>query len=396
MLRIGPFPGGMNNRAKDGALPDGTARNIVNADIDAQGKAKRRQGITKVSGGMSCHSGFSCPAGSFFVDQGSLLKFTPTGTMHLISGIQGEVAYLWLNSTLYLTDGVKNWMVEDGVAKQWGMDVPAAPILGTTGGSLPPGRYLAAVSYVDADGLESGASRVVDIQLSATRGIVFQGLSGKPTRLYLSTANGTEMYLAGETAGGHFPVTGNWYEGGNTLDLLQVSPPPPGRMLAAYAGRIYIADANGFAWYSEPFGYSHFRLADSFLLWPGPVTLMEPVTGGIFFATDKQTWFYAGTPEDGFQIIEKFDYGAIRGTSVRNRDGSVYWQSTRGMIIATPDGEARNVQEANVAPGSATAGSAVIAERDGLRQFITSLQQPTASPLAATSWIDAEIIRRGQ
>jgi hypothetical protein len=64
------------------------------------------------------------------------------------------------------------------------------------------------------------------------------------------------------------------------------------------------------------------------------------------------------------------------------------------MIIAGNGGACKNVQEENVATDSAVSGASLIRERNGLRQFIAALHQPTSSPLAATSWIDAEVIRR--
>ena len=119
------------------------------------------------------------------------------------------------------------------------------------------------------------------------------------------------------------------------------------------------------------------------------------VTAGIFFATDKATWFYGGSPEEGFEIRQVFDYGAVFGASVRRDDGSVMWQSQRGAIIGGPDGSAQNVQEKQVAPDHATAGAAMLREENGMQQFIASLRGTRTNTLAARSWIDAEVIRRG-
>ena len=47
-MQLGPMPAGMNNRAADHSLPEGTARNIVNADVDAAGRLRRRAGLTKI------------------------------------------------------------------------------------------------------------------------------------------------------------------------------------------------------------------------------------------------------------------------------------------------------------------------------------------------------------
>ena len=44
----GPWPAGINNRQPDHALPTGTLRNAVNADMDPSGHVRRRDGYTKV------------------------------------------------------------------------------------------------------------------------------------------------------------------------------------------------------------------------------------------------------------------------------------------------------------------------------------------------------------
>ena len=123
---------------------------------------------------------------------------------------------------------------------------------------------------------------------------------------------------------------------------------------------------------------------------------MEPVKNGIFFAYGNRTEFWAGNPEDGFEVIPKFEYGGVLGTGgpIPNSD-NVAWQSQRGMVVGTPDGNCKNIQEENVAVESAVSGATLVREKDGIRQFIASLHQPTTSTMAASSWVDAEVIRRG-
>jgi hypothetical protein len=59
-----------------------------------------------------------------------------------------------------------------------------------------------------------------------------------------------------------------------------------------------------------------------------------------------------------------------------------------------PDGSAQNIQEKNVAPDSGETGTSLIREQDGIKQFVTVINNASMSGLAAKSFIDAEIVRR--
>jgi hypothetical protein len=393
---IGPFPAGMNNRAKDSALPEGSARNIVNADIDETGRARRRAGFTRIVSGLSLQQSFSCPLGVFYVDGQYLRRLNNDNTTTVLhSGISGPCCFHYENGVVYWSDGVFCKTITVAGVGNWGTYPPPSPLISPTSGTYGAGRYLAALSYVDGNGLESGASPLAQIDLPENSGIVFSNLPGA-VRIYLSVANGTVLYHVADTSAPSYTVASGRYDTGNTLDLLHVSPPPPATIIRSYNGRVYVADGNGVVWYSEPFSPHHFRLGESYIPFPGPVTIMEPVTAGIYFATDRESWFYAGNPEDGFQVFNKFNYGGIKGTGQRNDDGTVCWQSQMGMVIGQPDGQCQNVQEKNVATDSAASGASIIMERNGLRQYIASLQQPRVSRLAAQSWISADIVRRGE
>ena len=319
-MEMNHFPLGMNNRQPDHALPEGAVRNIVNADVDSSGRVRRRRGATRVYSGIATHSGFSCPAGSYFVDQSRLIRlYSNLSTVAVLTGVNGPLAhYCHTDGVLYLSDGSSNWKIVDGVATGW--DFPAAP-----------------------DGYDS--------------------YNGAPSRV--------DIYGLENTSG-----------------------PIPCSMIRYYKGRLYLVGEDGEVVYSDPFDFDHYRRSEAYIVVPG-ITLLEPVDTGIFIADDQMTWFYAGTPETGFDVSKRLDYGAIPGTSVRLSETDVRWQSTRGMIVGNRDGICQNIQEQNVATGGATSGAAAVVERDGLRQYLVSLKNPSASPLAATSWIDAEVIRRG-
>jgi hypothetical protein len=148
-------------------------------------------------------------------------------------------------------------------------------------------------------------------------------------------------------------------------------------------------------WYTEPFALGRVKLNSAFWQFPSPVTLLESVESGLFIAADK-TYFYRFKNPDDVQVEELFEYGAISNTAVRMpHDDGIMWQSTRGAIMGTEDGKAKNVQEPLVATGDAASGAALLRELDGLRQFISVLSDAQTNALTASDFMEAEVIRKG-
>lgn len=399
-MRLGPFPIGMNNRAADHALPsdEGTTiafRNGVNVDVDGAGKLKPRREPTKVYSGFT-KNGYSCPLGAFFVDNGVLRQYGGSA----ITPVSSDVAYHYFQGTLYFSDGTRSWKYKDEL-KLWGMARPGKPVLSSASGAYGAGKYLGAVSYVDADGVESGSSEIASVTVTDDSGIVFYNITVPSdqqvdaVRLYLGTANGKELYHVADLSPGTtmYSVLSGRYDDGNILELQAVTPAPAGRIIRFHNGRALIADGN-VAWYSEPFSYDQFKLSSNYLIFPDDIDIMEPVAGGIFFAYGDKTEFHAGDVTDGFQVVPLFEYGGIFGSGKKLDDERVIWQSQQGAIVGGPDGSAQNIQEKNVATDTGTSAASLVVERDGLRKFVASIQGATASKLAAKSWIDAEVIRR--
>ena len=155
----------MNNRATDHSLPDGAARNIVNANVDAAGRIRRRDGLTKIYSGVAICNGYSCPAGEFFVEAGNLMQLNSDNTStRLQHGIVGALAYHYMLGIVYISDNRNTYKIVNGGVIPWGLPRPPEPTLSSTSGSLPAGVYAAAIVGVDSDGLESGSSKITTIK----------------------------------------------------------------------------------------------------------------------------------------------------------------------------------------------------------------------------------------
>ena len=143
-IKLGPFLG-MNNITPDHAVPKGFVRNIVNADVKG-GKVSRRGGETKVYSALKPKGGFSCPAGSYFIEKGYIKKFLGTTASTIYTGINGtEYAWNYLNGVVYFSDGIVSLKIENDIARNWGMQVPSSPVIYGVSGTYGGGQYLAAI-----------------------------------------------------------------------------------------------------------------------------------------------------------------------------------------------------------------------------------------------------------
>lgn len=397
-IRLGPWPAGMNNRQEAHALPEGTLRNAVNIDIDNQGRLRRRGGYSRIVAAVGAHSGYACAGGVFFVDGTRLLRLNDDDSATEICTVSGDpVAYEYFDGVLYFSDGVTaRKLLADGTVMRWGYDVPGKPALASFPGALPAGRYLAAATYVTADGIEHGASELAEIAVTVDSSIQFTDLPQRGDavlRLYLSPVNGKTLYHVGDTQAAAFTVYAE-PGSGKALDTQFVSGPPAGSIIRQHDGRMYVADGN-IRWHSEPFAFSHFKLAQNFVQYEHDIAVMEPVEAGMWVATTARTYLLGGETAESPVQREVVSYGAIPGTGVKDpATGNAMWYSTRGAVTGTRDGQIVNMQEANVAADTGAAGAAVLRERDGIKQFIASVRDSTVSPLAATSFIEMEVIRK--
>lgn len=399
-MRFGPFKG-MNNLAAEYALPQDTVRNAVSVDFDNAGKGTRRNGYTKRYNGLGLAGGFSCSQGMFIIEHGYLRLVNTTTWMAttIATGITGtEFAAYEFDEVLYFSDGTKNLKIVDGVATQWGITVPPSPVIYTNAGTFGAGDYMCCLTYVDTNGHESGASDISVITAPADCSFAFVGLPNSQdaavvaTRIYLTTANGDIFFQCAEVANGVSTASILFdYDGGKQLETQFMTKPPAGRTIRNYKGKMIIAKGS-YVYFSEPFAPDLFSvLGKGVFRFSQDVTVVEPVSDGIWIVADK-TYFFAG---DELQRRTVLEYGAAFGTGGTMKDtGDVAWFSDRGQIIAGNGGEFKNIQENQVAPDYSDTGVTLIRKDNGNRQAITVVKNPTMSPRANRSFIDMEVIRR--
>ena len=273
--------------------------------------------------------------------------------------------------------------------QSWGLDAPSSQGIYQANGSLSDGQYLAALTFMDADGVESGASEIVS--LNCAGGVVFSNLPTSSEAaslcLYLSTPNGSILYRVATVDIGtaSYTVSISGYDENKQLESEFISKPPAGSIIRHHNGRLHIVV--GSVVY-ETLPYSLDYVKHDFTQFPADISVYEPISTGIFVAADK-TYFRT---EDGMREILPF--GAIPGSGRRDTfKNTVSWQSVNGYVTGFPDGSVK-VYDEHVAPGGADSAATLIRQQDGLRQAVISMHGHTQSTLAAKSWIDAEVIRR--
>jgi hypothetical protein len=324
------------------------------------------------------------------------MQLNPDDTAtQLYGGVVGEyAAYEYFNGVVYFSDGASNKKIVSGGLSDWGRVPLNTPAIAAISGALPAGAYIAAVSEIDAAGIEHGLSEVAVIRTNTASGLRISGFpAGKLVRVYLTSADGTTLFAAAQTTAGVWDVMTTSYLSGRVATTQFMSGPPPGRIVREYNGRLYVAAGNT-VWYTEPYSPELVSMASGFIQFPADVSIMEPGESGMWIVSDK-TEFYAGGSPLEFRPRTVLDYGAVYGTSrFLPQTKDALWYSTRGVVVGTKDGQATNLQEANVAADTGVSGASLVREQDGIRQMIVSTRDPDVSPLASTSFLEMEVIRK--
>ena len=296
---------------------------------------------------------------------------------------------------VYYTDGISTGIIENGVNRTWGLEVPAAPNLLTTYGSLPAGKYQVVLTYTRNDGQESGASLASIIDVGADSGIVITlPESSDPTvtqvNIYVTGQNGEVLFYVASFPNGTEAVMNyrNLGHFGPALKTQFLSPPPPGNLLTHYNGRIYIVQG-GVVWYTPLFEYEFVNPAEFDYISLGKnITMWLPVKDGIWASTDTETVFMAGD-DVPFKKAHKDDSGAVLGTakivswiSLGKQNPysgpGVIWGSTKyGFCTGLNEGIIQHLTEDKfLIPGTSVQGTGTIRkEADNSILYIASIYQ---------------------
>lgn len=401
---IGPFLG-ENNRLPDYKLGAGDAgafvRSAVNVDLTDVGTFQRRSGASLAIPGVDCHSLWSGLASSFYVDADVLhrieLDGEPTTVIAAGLPVARRMAFTDTPVQVCCTNGLDIFRIAGNALVQLGIEPPhMQPSLAvSTGGGMYAGTYQVAVSFLAPDGEESGASFPVVATVPENGILTISDIEqrvGFETCVYISTANGTDLYRYARTGLTELVVPVPFLGDGVLCRTLYRTRMPPGQIITCLNGRLFVAAGNAL-YYSEPYALGLHNPAQGYIPFAENITMVEPCQNGLYVSADQTYWI------DGSVLTADLNpvlpYRAVFGTSgpVPNKN-ECFWYSERGVVVGDQDGKVKNLQEATVATSAAVAGASMFHEHNGLKQMVASLFGPQQTVTAASSFMDAEVIRK--
>lgn len=163
--------------------------------------------------------------------------------------------------------------------------------------------------------------------------------------IYFSNGRQSGMYANGVVSG----WSDTAYVGPTTTK--RFSSPPAGGHLEVFNGQVYIASGNT-VYFTERYAYSRVNMAANFLPFEGQVGMVKAVQSGIYFGTDKGTYFAQGT-NAGNLVLHTIDrdrmleHSAVKidGSELKLQGSAVFWASSAGIMLGGEGGEVRRISE---------------------------------------------------
>lgn len=411
------FPAGINNRAPETKLPNGTARGMVNLDI-SDGVLALRHGRTLLYPDVGIHSLWSHDGLDFalYVQNDTLYYLGEAGERTVLrEGLQPrEMSYTHVNGRVYYSNGVDTGCVTAmGTTQSWGVETPRDVYQATaaTGGGLPAGEYQVSLTFV-AGKEESAAPPSQLVTVDDNGSIVLTGLPSAASpdvtalRVYVSNANDPRLFHARDVALGMPSVTLVAGSRGRALDTQFLLPAPPGRFLLAKNGRIFSASGRLLRW-TESLRYGLYDPANNYLVAAKPITALTSPDGPgltLYIGTATKTYVFQGDDIADARLVSAAHTGIAQGSVVMaphemlGLEGITYacpvWIGTNGLFyVGTRDG----ILPLNKGAAATVYGktAAMLMEHDGSLRYIAAGAGGKTSGLAVSDRVVARVVEIG-
>lgn len=365
----------------------------VNVDLDNSGQVARRAGQTLVRAGAA-HSLWAQGDMALFMTGSELRRLYPDYSSEVLaSGLTPNTpaCYVEVNGRIYWGNGLQSGVISGGANRSWGMDIPTAPGLSAVAGRLTPGQYQCVVTHVRNDSQESGAGLPSVIELTADGGIrvTWQAPSDAAielVRVYLSSPDGTTLYLADECAVDDLYTEVSACAFALPLNTQWMDKPPAAQALAYANGRIYIAQGE-YVFATTELGYEYVDLRDFLALDGTSIRLLVGVEGGLFAATANAAYFLRGRTFADMEMTIVSTQGGVRGTAILV-DGAkatgndalagkrcAMFATGDGVFLGLPDGSVMNLTQERYRFDADPQGAAGFHENDKLNSYLLFLRQ---------------------
>lgn len=384
---------GLRNNVDPEAFALGDLVTALNVDIDDSLGISRRKGFSApVTSAIDRDIWASGPI-CLGVGSDDLKLVNPdwsTKTLRSDLSSGQTLSYAMMGDRVFYGNGSELGCVQNGAHRTWGITPPGGFDATDTGGALTAGKYQVVATYLRNDGQESGASRAIEIELTAPGGISSSGIpvSTDPTVthkvIYATSAGGETFFRAGVIDNSTTAFVIREVRMGVSPLLTQfLSPPPAGTFIAQWKGWMLVAKDNRL-YPSEVYAPELFDLRKS-IPFLDKITMIAPVKGGVWIGTNSQIlWMEGDAPEKWmFRVVAEygviphtlaFGDGDALGDGSAAGDPVAFFASKQGLCVGRSDGSFANVTQARFAYPIQERGAGIVRRHRGTVQYLTTFQ----------------------
>lgn len=400
----------MNNVLNEGGFSghdDGTMtaipKVILNADVTAEERLKKRAGYRLLASLPNAHSAWSTRNVMLAAAEGRLYRFYPDGSkvnLCAVSGpYEGKLFYAAVDDLVYISS--RHWMgildPKQNTVSSWGIPIPEQPVLAAANGTgaLTAGRYQVCYTNVVEEQV-GGNGMIAEIDILTDNSSI--SLLNKPSGViaWATDPDGSIFYRAAEKQAVITRI-----ETMEPLPTFLSGPPNPMKFIRRAFGRLWGAVDSTFR-YSEPYRYDLFKYTNMFSF-PAEILLVAFVDGGIFVGFDDRTIFLPGTEPSGMREVH-VGAGVARNilaycNNVPDMGNNVpVWVSKEGLVAGSHGGSLATITKGRVQFPAGQEGAAVSRTVNGQNQFLTSFKQerPRGSGVGFGDSATCEVVRNGK
>lgn len=413
------FGKGVANRMPETQVPPGYARAAINVDFSDTGSASRRSGYTKFVSLPGAHSLWThADLGYMAVaDATTLYGLTADGDLTaLVTGLNGsEISYCMTPKGVYWANDSRTGCLTFGMeAQSWGVETPNTTFLITpvSGGGLDAGLYGLTVTFISPDGEEGGAPATQYVTVAAGGGIQ---LSGLPTpqdtsiteiRVYVTSANGTQLFYAGTTLVGASSFLIGQGPRGRELRTQFYQPLPPLKYPVLKAGRLFGAYGDLMVW-SDPLYYGLTHYKDNYIKVPDPITMIAAPDSQkflLYIGTENRTYVLSADSLEDARLAPVAFTGVVPGSMAMVMPDAIniqevvapvpVWVDARGVPNAGTEFGVVPVHSRFVYPIYSEAAAAFV-QIDGVSRYIVGGRGGAPSGLTMSDRAVARVYDEG-
>lgn len=410
---------GVDNRSHETRLADGYVRSADNVDILPDGVTRSRDGYELWAPLAGSHSLWTHELLTFCLvaDAGALHRLDDDGTLtQIANGLNGSpVSYALIAHRVRWSNGVQTGQVElDGTPAPLGVEtpLPSFGVSAVANGGLFAGRYGVTMTFASDRREEGGAPETVWVDVPEGGGILITDVpvssdgSAVEARIYATSANGTELLLAGSAV----PGAAQYLVGSGTrtrqLATQLCEPFPPAQCLLAKSGRLLGAVDRDLVW-SLAMYYGLWRPTQMRMRLPDAITMVAAPDSPqfvVYVGTRKKVYVLAGESIDSCTLNVACAAGVIPGSmamvpaEAMAMDGVVtpvpVWAGTDGVPYAGLLGGVVPLSKVFTYPIYDEAAAAFV-QQDGLSRFLVSGRGGKTSGAAMGDHVSVEVIDAG-